>query len=138
MFDLAELDIAAGSDEGREMTLISPKTKAPVRDEHGKPIAVTLLGRYSQAILDLGHVQQQRRIEAMQRGRVGFSTHEQDENNTELLVAATRGWSIQQLDGQPFPFSAENARRLWTDRRFWHIRQQALEHINNDAVFAKA
>jgi hypothetical protein len=60
-----------------------------------------------------------------------------ESEQTELLVACTTGWSGMTMGGQPFPYSPNNARLLYTDQRFSFIRAQANAFIADAANFTK-
>lgn len=62
---------------------------------------------------------------------------EDEREGLERLVHATVGWNITHMDGAPFPFSVENARKFWTDRRFSAYRGQATMFISSAVSFMK-
>lgn len=132
-FDLAKLDIATPSDEGRDMKVRYPNGN-PVLDDKGEPLTVKLLGRFSERARAKEREQTLKRLEQQKngitRGPEDFEREAQD-----YLAACTVGWSFDTLDGAPFAYSPENALKLWRDRRFGHVRLQADAFIGGDANF---
>lgn len=140
-FDFSALGLTR-TEEGAPMTIRHPKTGTPVLDEDKNPITITLLGQYSNAFRET--------LRAIQIARVEFSRNAQqinpgnpepipqeqiDQEDTDTLVACTTGWAFRQLDGQAFPCNPRNARKLYSDRRFWWLRQQAMNFILADGNF---
>ncbi len=56
----------------------------------------------------------------------------------EFLVSCTLGWSNLDMDGQPYPFSSENAKRLYEDEERDYVREQVLEALNGKALFIRS
>lgn len=135
MFDIAQLDIATGSDEGRQMQVRHPKGGV-VTDSEGKPVTITLLGFYSKRFREKDREITQRRIEQARLG-IQPSPEDAERDAVERLAAVTVAWSFDTLDGQPFPCTEENAKRFWSDRRFAAIRAQADQFIANDGNFTR-
>lgn len=138
MFDIAAMDIATGSDAGAPMELIDPVRKTVLKDEKGDKVTITLLGINSQVARDTNRRLANATLDKQARGiSVGNRIEEAEEEQTEVLTACTVGWSFTELDGKPFPFTPENARKFWADRRFKHIRDQATGFIRDTANFMK-
>jgi hypothetical protein len=139
MFDISEFDTYTGSNEGRPMGVLSPKSGYPAKDEDGNPIEIILLGRLSDKGREVDNRHQKARTEKLQRvGRVDFDADEQEANVIDLLCALTIGWTFKVMDGADFPCTPENVRKFWSDKRFIAIRRQALTFINDEANFSKA
>ena len=136
-FDIDVLDVATGADEGATMQLTHPKTAEVLRDSDGNPVTMTLFGMNSERVRTLARAQQQRRLDAMKRGKRGMNPDELEADNVDILTAATGGWSFDTLGGQPFPYSEANARKLYSDPRFKSIRQQVDQFIADDGNFMK-
>jgi hypothetical protein len=134
MFDLASLDTRTRSEAGVPLTLVHPKTRGPVTRADGSVVTVTLLGRCSDTHRDKSRELAERTAEMASRG-IRQSRDEREADDAELLVACTKGWTIDKMDGQDFPYSPENARRLWTDTRFLWLRDQAVNHVLTDGNF---
>lgn len=138
-FDLAQLDPTTRAEEGVEMRIIHPRTGQPVFADDGKtPATITLRGQRSETFRDA--------LTRIQRRNAGLDNQgvvlgpdqlqtQRDQENTEFLVACTVAWNGLSLDGKPFEYSPENVRRLWTDRRFVIVREQALAFIMRDGNF---
>lgn len=58
------------------------------------------------------------------------------EEETDYLVAATLGWNLT-MGGAPLEFSADAARKLYTDPKKQWVRAQALEGIRKTSLFIK-
>jgi hypothetical protein len=134
MFDIASLDTRSRSEEGVPMTLVHPKTRGPVPRADGSTVNITLLGRCSDTYREKQRELAEKAAEKASRG-IRRSREEIEQDDIELLVACTRDWSIDSMDGQPFPFSKDNARRLWGDTRFLWLRDQAVAHVQTDGNF---
>lgn len=59
----------------------------------------------------------------------------EEEENLNIAVAATKGWHGFTLEGQPFPYSPENARVLYTASK--DIMVQVLNKVRDTATFLK-
>lgn len=57
----------------------------------------------------------------------------EEEENLEIAVAATRGWSGWTMNGEAFPCTAENARQLYTMST--DVQAQVLEALRDMAGF---
>jgi hypothetical protein len=134
MFDLADLDTQKLSEAGAKMEVIHPKTGSPVYDDDGQPIYILLNGRNSKQYRAAMRVVQERRIDRRARN-IKVTEDEARSDDFEVICACTRGWSLKILDGQPFPYSPENVRKLWNDRRFVWLFERASVFIVDDANF---
>lgn len=63
-----------------------------------------------------------------------------EDNAVSLLTALTAGWSLCTLDGDPvdLPFSAANARVLYSTAALSWVRDQANDGAGNRALFMPA
>lgn len=134
MFDVAKLDAATGADKGSLLTVTHPGTKQPALDDDGKPITLRLFGGYSRQAEEARSVNAEKRADLMLAG-IKVPREVQEGWNADFLAACTGDWSFDQLDGQPFPYSPDNAKRLWRDRRFGALAEQALTFIAQPANF---
>jgi len=57
--------------------------------------------------------------------------------NIDLIVEKLVGWSPVKIDGEPYPFSDENARKLLSDPKKVTILNQCLEFLGDESVFTK-
>ncbi len=135
MFDIAKLDIATASDEGRPMPIRNPRGEV-VRHESGDPVTINLLGRHSERARAKERELANRRLEAAKMGKQR-TPEDFEVEAVEYLQACTVGWSFTEMDGKPFPCTPENAKKFWSDRRFSNIRVQADNWISEDANFMR-
>lgn len=133
-FDLASLDTHTLSEAGVPMKMIHPRNRAPVVRSDGALVTITLLGRASDTYRAARRRIEERQAEQAARGIVP-TREEQERDDIETLVSCTKDWTIEQMDGQPFPFSEANARLLWSDKRFPWLRNQAIAHMQDDGNF---
>ena len=133
-FDLASLDTRTRSEQGVAMEIIHPKTRAPVLREDGRPVTITLLGANSDIFSDVARRMRDRNSDRVNKG-VRVSPDDMRNDEFEYLVACTVDWTIEEMDGKPFPFSRENARKLWADRRFNWLFREALNFISVEGNF---
>jgi len=136
-FDLASLDTRTRAQSGVPMQLIHPRDRGPVRTDAGELVTVTLHGRASDIYCNAERAMQERRAERRARGVI-TTQDEFARDETELLAACTVAWNIPELDGKPFAYSDDNARRLWSDTRFAWLRDQAIGFIQADGNFLPA
>lgn len=77
-------------------------------------------------------------ITASKTGKVPIpGPEEAEELETDLLVAATIGWSGLVSGGQPVPFSKEAAAKLYTDPRRRWLRQQIKDALDDRELFTR-
>lgn len=132
--DLSILDIAGPSEEGRKMFLTHPRTGDPWRDSAGNALYIMLLGQHSSTVQGATEMLAAR-LEGRPPGSPIRTRADRVRDDAEILVAATRFWNFETLDGGPFPCTPENALRFWTDERFAWVRIKALRFISDDGAF---
>jgi hypothetical protein len=137
MFDISSLDTRTRSEAGVPMIVVHPKTRGPVARADGTTVFITLLGRCSDTYRDKQREIAERNAETAARG-IRQSRDEREQDDVELLVSCTKSWTIDQMDGEGFPCTDANARRLWSDTRFLWLRDQAIAHIQTDGNFLPA
>lgn len=135
MFDFNIIDCATAADEGRDMEVKKPNGEV-LRLEDGSPVTIKVHGRLSTRARNAERKLVEMRLEAAQAGKKR-NQDDAERENLELTLSMVSGWNIPTLDGQPFPYSEENARKLLTDRRFTIVREQITAFINSDANFMK-
>lgn len=135
--DISILDVATAANAGRQMEVRNANGQV-LRDAAKKPITITLLGQYSDAVQAYDTKVTNRRFDAAAKGMTKITKEELKEEATDRLVVATKAWDFSELDGKTFPCTPENARLLWDDLRFGHLRDQAVQFINSDANFMPA
>lgn len=126
--DLAALDTRKGAEQGYELQLVHPQTGAAL------PGKLTLLGADSSAWQDRQAELLQARVNRLAKNKKSVASVEELEHDSiELLVAVTTGWSGIVLGGAPFPWTPENARKLYAGYPW--IREQAFEAVNDRGNF---
>ncbi len=136
-FDFAVLDVASLADEGVDMPVPHPKTGAPMLDSDDRLVTIRVHGQHSQAVREARRKIQQRRLEATKRGQTDYTPEDRERDDLDVLAAAVSGWSFDTLDGQPFPYSEANVRKLLGDRRFANSKGAIAEFLNQDGHFMK-
>jgi len=130
---ITDLDIDAYEDiaVGR-LVLLDPKTKAPTSSH----IDLASPEHEARKRIDLTRTRKLR-AEFSNTGKVPASDPVDDiADETEYLVASTLGWSLT-AGGAPLPFSADAARRLYTDPKKQWLRAQVLAGLNKTELFIK-
>lgn len=152
-FDLASVRLTR-TETGSPFRLFHPGTQMPLLDEDGKQISILLLGQYSVPFQEMNRkvqlarakyfAREAERARIINEGKTNpddlvepepLSKQALDADDTDELVACTVGWTIKTLDGRPFLFSEENARKLWTDKGFSYWREPAIRFILADGNF---
>ena len=134
MFDIAKLDTRTMSEKGMPMQVRNPTTAAPMLDDAGKPVTITLLGRNSEKFRALQREAQQRRADMASRS-IPFGADDVKTENFNYLVGTTIGWSFDTMDALPFAFSEDNSRKLWADGRWAWLNAQAIGFILEEGNF---
>jgi hypothetical protein len=133
-FDLATLDTLAKSQIGADMEIIHPANRAPVKGDNGQPLTITLLGRSSDVFQAMSRRIMQERVAKSGRG-INLTQDDIERENVELLTACTVRWTEFSIDGTPFPWTPDNARRLWSDPRWRWLSEAAFKFIHDDGNF---
>ena len=133
-FDIAAFDTITRSEQGVAFPVKHPKTLAPWLDEHGKPITITLLGRNSDAFRNQLRVSQALDASKAAAG-ITKSSEDFETERSDMLMALTKAWSFDVLDGKPFPCTPENIRKFWKDKRWPWLHTQMMENILTDGNF---
>ena len=140
LFDLAACDLLTPSNEGKPFTLAHTYDRlgfpmgASYRTSEGKPVTITLLGQNS-AVGRETLKKLRDELAAIEANGQKMTPELRDKHNTTYLCAMTAGWTIEQLDGGPFPVTPQNTEKLWSDPRFAWLREPALSFIARDANF---
>lgn len=132
--DLAIFDTKTQADKGFKLDILDVRTGEP------SGFWITVLGVDSELMQARIREEAERMADAMKRDFVASETAEASRaRRIERLVLATVGWAENaKIAGEPFPFSTENARRLYSDPRFPAIREQVERGIQNRANFLPA
>lgn len=130
-FDLAELDTASLSNEGIDVAIYHPTTKADLG------ISITVHGADSDVFRKAQRAQQNRRLKNMARGRNGskLTAEELETEGLDTLVACTKSWAGVVLQGKALDCEDENVRAVYV--KFPWIREQVEDAIGDRANFIK-
>lgn len=140
-FDFGDLALTR-TEEGAPFLIRHPRTGLLIYNEKKQPLSITFLGQHSDRFRDIMRGIQLRRAEFRNNALTLNPGNPEplpqatiDAENTELLAGCTVNWTIETMFGEPFPFSPENAQRLYADRRFFWVRDPALSFIQSDGNF---
>ena len=133
-FDLASLDTLTRAQMGVAMPVLHVRDRTPLMLSDNTPFTITLCGRSSDVFRTITRQVEAAQADRAARGAIA-TPEEMERDNTEVLTACTRGWTPFLWDGQVVEYSIENARRLWSDRRFQWLREQATRFVRDDANF---
>lgn len=133
--DIGEMfDSTGPAERGSFFPLLNPRTRAPLtREDNGNPIGITLLGRHSKAFRNSVRAQQEAR--AMLPAQSLLPADFQDQENMVTLIACTRDWVLDLVDGEELACSPANVEKFWRDERFRALREQGIAFILNDGNF---
>lgn len=131
MFDLASIKV----DDTAEMALVDPNTGDPTDWK------ITFAGPTHAATIKLRNETQRAAFREMRKSQsrryrdddADDSKDDVAENVVKMLLARTLGWSDVTFGGEPYPFTEENARKLYRGNPL--IRAQALNFLSEDANF---
>lgn len=130
-----DVDTVAACNAGAEIEFLHPVTNQPTG------MFVTIVGKdsdiWQQLTNDSIDKERRRQFMAQKKGKVAEprSKSETDREVVEMLAAGTTGFRDVVLDGEPLPFSEENAIKLYTKRPAF--KQQVDEAIANLENFIK-
>lgn len=121
-------DISTGT-----LTLVNPSTLAPTT------ATITLASKEHQSRKQIDMARTRRLRSAFnQTGKMPVSDPVEDiADETEYLVASTLGWNLTQ-GGVALAFSADAARKLYTDPKKHWVRAQVLAALNKSELFIKS
>ena len=134
-FDIGGLDSTDLSNEGVKMGVRHPTTKRPLETEGGQKVTITLLGSDSDKYNDILNKIRRKRVEAVRDGELDEVelTEVVMKEADDIIAACTLGWEGIDWDGEPFPFSHENALKLY--KRIRWLRNQADEFMQERSNF---
>jgi hypothetical protein len=127
-FDLSKIETRKRAEEGVDFAIVDA-AKNPVLDADGKPLTIRMGGADSVRIKNVVRDRQRRRRAEVEAAAAAglpepeYTWEVREDEVVEDLVALTLGWSDNiELDGAPYPFSKENAEKLY--RRFPELAEQ--------------
>lgn len=108
--NLRKFEYRRVAEEGVDVPLLDPVTG------ESTGMKVKLRGRDAPTLKALELEQRRRRLEQLARdGLERADPQQRDEEELEMITAATVGWDGLELDGEPVAFSAEKARWFYTE-----------------------
>jgi hypothetical protein len=126
-YNIGSMEIKKYSEAGVDFQLEHPMD-GPIVDENGKPLTINLCGADSARIKAAVRERQKKQAAEAVGKSVDVDDAARETENVEDLVTLTNGWSDNwMLDDQPFPFSKENAEKLY--RRFPDIAAWATAKV---------
>lgn len=134
MLDFAALDTRSKSTTGVQFIVKDPRSGRAWKNAAGADAFILLAGYNSSAFENAQAAANEHRA-ALAARDITMSRDELREERAAIVAACTMGWNFDALDGQPFDYSAENAARLWSDRRIDWLLNAAYSYILNEANF---
>ena len=135
-FDLSDLDAAdeaqmevlsGGKPTGWMWTFAGP----------GHPKAAEQNARVSREQLQRNRMKEQAQVNGKKWKAAEQTPDELLNDNANFVMERLLGWSEITLNGEPFPFTRENAFKILTDRKKPGLLQQSVEFILEDNSFTK-
>lgn len=112
--DLSKLDTIRDAERGADLVLRNPyNLSEELTNDAGEKMVVRVVGADARAFSRTRKRMASKTLAAVVRKEDAELT---EEEGVDLAVAATLGWSGLTWDGKPFPYSTDNARRLYTER----------------------
>jgi len=135
-FDLSSIDSA---DEAQMTVVVNGKLTDWVWTfaGPGHPQTVEQSDRLSKERLHREHQQEQARVNGRKWKAPEETAEEVLDRNVRIVAERLLGWSPVVMNGEPYPFSRENAVALLKDRRKGALLIQALEFLGDEAAFSK-
>jgi hypothetical protein len=137
--DLASLNVKEMANEGADMEVLHPVTGKVLTIEEegpdkGQPVTIRLIGKDSEDYQKAAHKLANKRLNSVSKsGKIKVTTEELEEEELTLLILATKGWKGLTLNKEPFSYSPDNAKKLYTDFPF--IREQVSAFITERGSF---
>ncbi|MFN3858110.1 MAG: hypothetical protein ACK4RV_10190 [Caulobacter sp.] len=131
--DLAQIDTTKAANEGAVLELLGPD-EAPLVDENGAPVTITLLGKDSEVFNRETNARANRVLN--QRGRQKITVEASRAEGVRLLAKCTVAWAGIKVRGEFLDCTYENALKLYTEFAF--IREQVDAFIGDRSNFTKA
>jgi hypothetical protein len=134
-YDIGKMEIRKFSESGIDFQVEHPMD-GPIFDDKKKALTINLSGADSsriKAAVRERQKKQQAQVEETKKP-IEYDDQMREDENIEDLVTLTNGWSDNwELDGQPFPFSKDNAAKLY--RRFPDIAAWATSKVTTRINF---
>lgn len=135
-FDLSQLDT---SDEAQMVVLSNGRPTGWVWTfaGPGHPKAIALSTKVSRERLHREADQEQARVNGRKWKAEAETPDDLAKRNADYVADRLLGWSPVKLNGEPYPFSAENARKLLLDPKKGSLAMQALEFLADQRSFTQ-
>lgn len=133
-FDLSDLDSA----EESEMEVLANGRPTGWRWRVAGPAhpqSLAQSNRVSREQLSKRRMQEQQQLNGKKVKLPEQTPDELLEDNVKFVLERLLGWSDITMNGEPYPFSQDNARKLLMDRKKGALLQQAIEFILDDNSF---
>lgn len=127
--DLSELDVSRASEVGSDLTVLHPTTGEPLE------IVIVVSGPDSKRSRDATRDMTDRLTKEAIEKKLNPDDATFERMAAMHAAAITQSWSGVEWDGKEFPFSAENALKLYSERRW--IREQVERFAGQRGNFFK-
>lgn len=135
--DLSTLDTTTAAEAGATMDVVHPATGAPLTQQDGSTVTLTLAGQDSERFRKADRKISNKRLATSASGqRVKLTAEGIDADSLERLVACTIAWNGIGWGGADKECTPENAREAY--KRLPWLREQADTFIGDRANFLKA
>jgi|WetSurMetagenome_2_1015567.scaffolds.fasta_scaffold82299_3 hypothetical protein len=126
--DLKQLDSVAAANEGRELIIIDPATNKDT------DIKIILAGMDSEIYQKLDREASRKRFKMLKkRQELNLTPEEVEEEQLQLLVSCTLGWSGMTEGGKELAFNSSEARRVY--QQYPVIKRQVMAFVGSEANF---
>lgn len=134
--DLANIDIAAKSEEGGKLLLKNPATGEILVNDKKEPYYVIVVGRYSDTFQKTSRAVMNRRMKQnVGRRSVKVSAEQIDQEDTETMSRCVKEWNLM-IEKKIPPVDFDSVYRILSDPRFRWIKDQISEFVDDDANFS--
>lgn len=144
MTNLTDLNFSETADQGKDMVVLHPTARTPLKGADGNPVTITLVGSDSDIYVKAINKNRDANIDEMRR-RAKFSSEADDYKGAKLLARCTItwrgipvGWLNGTADETLAEFSYENALKMYSNRGVRWLREQVDEYIADRSNFSKA
>lgn len=135
-FDLSAIDAA---DEGRMEVLAGGKPTGWywIFAGPGHPKAIEQKKRVAREVLNKAALQEQSQVNRKKWQADKKTLDDVTQENVDFVMERLLGWTEVKLDGQLYPFSDENARKILSDPRKVQLLNQSVDYVSDDNSFTR-